>query len=67
MAGELCGICTAPWHKKRMADAGLPPTGHTEVLLERTASPDGLMLLAGDTLRVALEQRTSRCATWPRR
>lgn len=54
LGGDICAICTAPWHKKRMADAGLPPTGHTEVLLDRTSSPDGLMLLAGDTLRVAL-------------
>jgi 4-hydroxythreonine-4-phosphate dehydrogenase len=54
MAGELARIVTAPWHKKRMADAGLPPTGHTEVLERLTCAERAVMLLAGDVLRVAL-------------
>lgn len=53
-AGETAGIVTAPWHKKRLADAGLPPTGHTEVLAERSGAGDVIMLLAGPVLRVAL-------------
>lgn len=54
MAGEVDAIVTGPWHKARMADAGLPPTGHTEVLEARTGSKHALMVLAGDRLRVAL-------------
>jgi 4-hydroxythreonine-4-phosphate dehydrogenase len=53
-AGRIAAISTAPWHKKRLADAGLPPTGHTEVLAEACEAPRVLMLLAGDRLRVAL-------------
>ncbi len=53
-AGAIAGIVTAPWHKKRLADAGLPPTGHTEVLAERAGVDEVVMLLAGDVLRVAL-------------
>lgn len=54
MAGEITGMVTAPWNKARLADAGLPPTGHTEVLLERSGVEDVVMVLAGDVLRVAL-------------
>ena len=54
MAGEVCAILTAPWHKARLVDAGLPPTGHTEVLEHATASPRAVMVLAGEVLRVAL-------------
>lgn len=52
--GSLCGILTAPWHKARLADAGLPATGHTEVLQERAGVDRVVMMLAGDVLRVAL-------------
>lgn len=48
------GIVTLPWHKARLLDAGLEATGHTEVLQQATSSPDAIMVLAGDTLRVAL-------------
>jgi len=54
MAGAIDAICTAPWHKHRLADAGLPPTGHTEVLEARTGADRAVMVLAGDVLRVGL-------------
>jgi 4-hydroxythreonine-4-phosphate dehydrogenase len=54
LSGTITAIVTAPWHKKRLADAGLPPTGHTEVLAERSGAGDVIMLLAGPVLRVAL-------------
>ena len=54
LAGTLKGMVTAPWNKARLADAGLPPTGHTEVLRERSGVEDVVMVLAGDVLRVAL-------------
>ncbi len=53
-AGLVSGILTAPWHKARLRDAGLPPTGHTEVLQERSGAESVVMLLAGPVLRVAL-------------
>jgi len=53
LANRLHAICTLPLHKKRLADAGLPATGHTEILAQRCGA-DVLMVLAGDRLRVAL-------------
>lgn len=54
LVGVAGAIVTAPWHKARLADAGITPTGHTEVLAERTGTPDAVMMLAGDKLRVSL-------------
>jgi 4-hydroxythreonine-4-phosphate dehydrogenase len=51
---QIDAISTLPWHKKRLADAGLPPTGHTEVLQQACGVEQVVMLLAGDVLRVAL-------------
>jgi 4-hydroxythreonine-4-phosphate dehydrogenase len=56
--GEFAAMATAPVHKGVINDAGVPFTGHTEYLAERTATPLVVMMLAGDTergpLRVAL-------------
>lgn len=52
--GVIDGIVTLPWHKARLLDAGLEATGHTEVLQQATNSPDAIMVLCGDVLRVAL-------------
>ena len=54
MTGSICAVFTAPWHKARLADAGLEPTGHTEVLESESGADEAVMLLAGDRLRVAL-------------
>lgn len=54
LAGQVDAILTAPWHKALLAEAGLPPTGHTEVLHERAAEGEVVMMLAGDVLRVGL-------------
>lgn len=51
------GIVTAPLQKSTINDAGVPFTGHTEYLAERTATPHVVMMLAGGDaphLRVAL-------------
>lgn len=51
------GIVTAPLQKSTINDAGVPFTGHTEYLAEKTATPHVVMMLAGGTnpyLRVAL-------------
>lgn len=52
--GEFCGLVTAPLAKHVIADAGIPFSGHTELLAELTnAALPVMMLVAGD-LRVAL-------------
>jgi 4-hydroxythreonine-4-phosphate dehydrogenase len=51
--GSADGLCTAPVSKAGIAKAGLPFTGHTEVLAERFGARV-LMLLAGPVLKVAV-------------
>lgn len=52
--GEFAALVTAPVHKGVINDAGVPFTGHTEYLAERTGTPRVVMMLAGGGLRVAL-------------
>ena len=47
-------MATAPVHKGVINDAGVPFTGHTEFLEERTHTPRVVMMLAGGSMRVAL-------------
>ncbi len=54
LAGEFSGLVTAPLQKSIINDAGIGFTGHTEFLAELTDSPDPVMLLVADKLRVAL-------------
>jgi 4-hydroxythreonine-4-phosphate dehydrogenase len=54
MRGEFDAIVTAPVQKSVLNDAGIPFTGHTEYLAERTGTPLVVMLLVGGGLRVAL-------------
>ncbi|MFP6557983.1 4-hydroxythreonine-4-phosphate dehydrogenase PdxA [Paraburkholderia sp. B3] len=57
LAHEFDAIVTAPLQKSTINDAGVPFTGHTEYLAERTATPRVVMMLAGTgarPLRVAL-------------
>ncbi|PKO84959.1 MAG: 4-hydroxythreonine-4-phosphate dehydrogenase PdxA [Betaproteobacteria bacterium HGW-Betaproteobacteria-11] len=54
LAGEFAAMVTAPIHKGIINDAGIPFTGHTEYLAERTRTPRVVMMLAGAGLRVAL-------------
>ena len=60
IAADECGrgtfdaMVTAPVHKGVINDAGIPFTGHTEFLAERTATPHVVMMLVGGGLRVAL-------------
>ena len=53
LAGRFGAMVTAPLHKGVINDAGVPFTGHTEYLAERTAGDPVMMLVAG-SLRVAL-------------
>jgi 4-hydroxythreonine-4-phosphate dehydrogenase len=52
--GEFAAIVTAPVHKGVINDAGIPFTGHTEFLADRTRAPRPVMMLATASLRVAL-------------
>ncbi|MFC0398280.1 4-hydroxythreonine-4-phosphate dehydrogenase PdxA [Paraburkholderia rhizosphaerae] len=57
LAGSFDAIVTAPLQKSTINDAGVPFTGHTEYLAERTQTPHVVMMLAGTgprPLRVAL-------------
>jgi len=52
--GEFAAMVTAPVQKSVINDAGVPFTGHTEYLAERTQARHPVMLLAAGSLRVAL-------------
>ncbi len=54
VSGEFAAMVTAPVHKGIINEAGVPFTGHTEYLAEKTHTPRVVMLLAGGGLRVAL-------------
>lgn len=57
-SGEFAAMATAPVHKGVINEAGVPFTGHTEFLAEKTGTSRVVMMLAGETergpLRVAL-------------
>jgi 4-hydroxythreonine-4-phosphate dehydrogenase len=56
--GAFDALVTAPVQKSALLDAGIPFSGHTEFLAERTGTPRVVMMLVGGTaaapLRVAL-------------
>ena len=54
MRGTFSAMVTAPVHKGVINDAGVPFTGHTEFLAERTGTPRVVMMLVGGGMRVAL-------------
>jgi 4-hydroxythreonine-4-phosphate dehydrogenase len=51
-AGQIDGIVTAPINKEALAAAGVPHTGHTELLASLSNTRDYAMLLLGQDLRV---------------
>ena len=53
-SGEFSAMVTAPVHKGVINDSGVHFTGHTEYLAEKTQTPQVVMMLAGDGLKVAL-------------
>ena len=54
MSGEFAAMVTAPVQKSVINDAGIKFWGHTEYLAERTGGAHPVMMLANDSLRVAL-------------
>jgi 4-hydroxythreonine-4-phosphate dehydrogenase len=51
-AGEIDAIVTAPVNKEALAAAGVPHSGHTEILAELSQTRDFAMLLMGEALKV---------------
>jgi len=54
LSRQFHALVTGPLHKGNINDAGIPFSGHTEYLAAATRTDDVVMLLASDTLRVAL-------------
>jgi 4-hydroxythreonine-4-phosphate dehydrogenase len=54
LSGEFDAMVTAPVQKSVINDAGVPFSGHTEYLAERTGNAYPVMMLANTELRVAL-------------
>jgi 4-hydroxythreonine-4-phosphate dehydrogenase len=54
LAGEFDALVTAPVHKGIINEAGIPFSGHTEYLAQRTGAARAVMLLISGELRVAL-------------
>lgn len=54
LRGEFAGMVTGPVHKGVINEAGLPFTGHTELLAEDSHTEQVVMMLATPGLRVAL-------------
>ncbi|MFI4982529.1 MAG: 4-hydroxythreonine-4-phosphate dehydrogenase PdxA, partial [Nevskiales bacterium] len=54
LAGSADALVTAPVHKGVINDAGVPFTGHTELLAELCHATTPVMMLVADSLRVAL-------------
>jgi 4-hydroxythreonine-4-phosphate dehydrogenase len=52
MAGQIDAIVTAPINKEALAAAGMPHSGHTEILAALSNTRDFAMLLLGKDLRV---------------
>lgn len=69
LAGDFAAMVTAPLHKGVINDAGIPFSGHTEYLAERTHGEPVMMLAAetaGGSLRVALATTHLPLAAVPR-
>ncbi|MGF1547513.1 MAG: 4-hydroxythreonine-4-phosphate dehydrogenase PdxA [Thiotrichales bacterium] len=54
LSGEFAALVTGPVHKGVINDAGIAFSGHTEFLADLCGGVQPVMLLATDTLRVAL-------------
>ena len=54
LQGEFAALVTGPLQKSTMNEAGIPFTGHTEYLADRSGGSKPVMLLVAGDLRVAL-------------
>ena len=51
---KIDALVTAPIHKKSMALANFPYTGHTEFLTKQSGAEDSLMFMISDSLKIGL-------------
>lgn len=65
-AGVVAGLCTAPVSKEQISRAGVPFSGHTEMLAE-AFGVQVMMMMEGPRLRVALATNHVPLAEVPRR
>ena len=65
-SGEFDAMVTAPLQKSVINDAGIPFSGHTEYLAQRTRTDHVVMLLVGGGMRVALATTHLPLADVPR-
>jgi 4-hydroxythreonine-4-phosphate dehydrogenase len=54
LSGEFAALVTGPVHKGIINQAGVPFSGHTEFFAQQSSTPDVVMMLATEGLRVAL-------------
>ena len=66
VSGEFDAMVTAPLQKSVINDAGVPFSGHTEYLAQRTQTEHVVMMLVGGGLRVALATTHLPLADVPR-
>jgi 4-hydroxythreonine-4-phosphate dehydrogenase len=66
LSGKAAAMATAPINKEALNRAGHHYPGHTELLAELTATPEFVMMLAGDRLRVCLVTIHEALADIPR-
>lgn len=64
--GRFRAMVTGPVQKSVIADAGIPFSGHTEFLAERTGTSRAVMMLAAGGLRVALATTHLKLSDVPR-
>jgi len=67
LAQKTAGLVTAPISKLSMNLSGYKYPGHTELLADKTGTPEVVMMLAGDEFRVVLATIHCALAEVPRR
>jgi 4-hydroxythreonine-4-phosphate dehydrogenase len=67
LKGEVAGMVTGPISKVAMNLAGYAYPGHTELLADKTGTPEVVMMLAGGEFRVVLATIHCALATVPGR
>lgn len=66
LSGKFAALVTGPIQKSVLCAAGIPFSGHTEYLAERCGVDHPVMVLASESLRVALQTTHHRLADVPR-
>lgn len=66
LAGDYAAVITNPIHKEAWHLAGLPYPGHTEYLVEKTASPGHAMMLTSEEITCSLVTTHIALAEVPR-